>query len=114
MATDSTVKIFNQFYQLDLTVNSNEYDIVNSFFIEYTKNQATAKNFTETLFRISNFTQIPALKLLDEFRGIESMNIGVTMAYYLNSLSNRTVLFGVNNLIPPNQIAQRNIVQSNL
>jgi hypothetical protein len=111
MSTDTTVKVFDQFYNLDLVVNADQYEIVYSFFKNYTVNISTAKSFTQTLFRIANETQINVLDLLKTFQGSDKMKITLTMAYYLNNVSNQTVLFGVNNVVVPNEIVQRNIIQ---
>ena len=111
MAVDQTIRIFNEFYNLKLVVNSNEYDIVHSFFIEYTDDKSIADNYTETLFRISNETGIDAMTLLDSFQGLDSMKVTLTMAYYLNTFSDKTVMFGINNLLIANQQVERNIIQ---
>jgi hypothetical protein len=111
MAIDPTVRIFNEYYNLDLRVSANEYDIVQSFFTGYTSDRGVAGNFTETLFRISNETGIDVLTLLDSFQSTDSMKITLTLAYYLNSFSDKTVMFGVNSIITPNQAVERNIVQ---
>ena len=108
---DTTVRIFDQFYNLDLVVNANQYEIVYSFFKGYTSNIATAKSFTQTLFRIANETQINVLDLLQTFEKSDKLKVSLTMAYYLNSVSNQTVLFGVNNVVAPNETVQRNIIQ---
>jgi len=108
---DSTIRIFNEFYNVKLTVSANEYEIVNSFFRNYTSDEKVAISYTETLFRISNETDIDVLTLLDSFQSSDSMKITLTMAYYLNSLSDKTVLYGINNVIMPNQVVQRNIIQ---
>ena len=111
MAQDQTVRIFNEFYNLELRVSANEYEIVQSFFRGYTDSVDVANNFTETLFRISNETGIEVLTLLDTFQSEDSMKVSLTMAYYLNSFSDKTVLYGVSNLLMPNARVQRNIVQ---
>jgi hypothetical protein len=111
MATDTTVRIFDQFYDLDLVVGANQYEVVYSFFKNYTTSIATAKSFTQTLFRIANQTQVNVLDLLQTFEGGDRLKVTLTMAYYLNSVSNQTVLFGVNNVIVPNNSVQRNIIQ---
>ena len=98
MALDYTVKIFDQFYDLNLVVNANEYEIVYSFFKSNVVDQSTAKSFTETLFRIANVTQIPILELLQSFQSADAMKISLTMAYYLNTLVSKTVMYGVNNI----------------
>ena len=111
MAVDTTVKIFDQFYDLDLVVNADQYEIVYSFFKGYTSSISTAKSFTSILFLISNQTQINVLELLETFEKSDKLSISLTMAYYLNSVSNKTVMFGVNNVMIPNNTVQRNIVQ---
>jgi hypothetical protein len=108
---DLTVRIFDQFYDLDLVVNANQYEVVYSFFRNFTSNVATAKSFAQTLFRIANETQVNVLDLLQTFEGNDRLKVTLTMSYYLNSISNQTVLFGVNNVIVPNNLVQRNIVQ---
>lgn len=111
MAQDYTVKIFDQFYNLNLVVDASEYEIVLSFFDGYSKDKSVSKSFTETLFRVSNLTQIPVLDLLQSFQSADAMKINLTMAYYLNSVSNKTTLFGVSTVSSPNNVVSRNIVQ---
>lgn len=111
MAQDQTVKIFSEFYNLKLVVSADEYEIVHSFFRGYTTDAKIADNFTQTLFRIANQTGVDVLTLLDSFQADDSMKVTLTMAYYLNSFSDKTVLFGVNNLIVANPQAARNVVQ---
>lgn len=112
MATDLTVKIFNQFYDLDLVVSAYDYELVYSFFKGMYTTDKIAKSFTETLFRIANQTQISVLELLQTFQTSEKLKINLTMAYYLNSIStNKTVLYGVLNPVAPNEPVARNIVQ---
>lgn len=111
MAVDTTVKIFDQFYDLNLVVNADQYEIVYSFFKGYTTNIETAKSFTTTLFIIANQTQINVLSLLETFEKGDKLKVSLTMAYYLNSISNKTVMFGVNNVVAPNNSIQRNILQ---
>ena len=108
---DSTIRIFDSFYDLDLVVNADQYEIVLSFFNNYTENDRVAKSFTQTIFRIANELQVNVLDLLQTFEGSDSLKVSLTMAYYLNSLSNKTIMYGVNNLIIPNETVQRNVVQ---
>jgi hypothetical protein len=108
---DTTVKIFNQFYNLDLVVSAYEYELVYSFFIKYLSDEQTAKSFSENLFRVANITQVPVLDLLASFGNGSALEINATMSYYLNSLNNKTVLYGVSSPMIPNNVVQRNIVQ---
>lgn len=114
MSLDNTVRIFDNFYNVNISVSANEYDVVHSFFREYTSNAKVAKSFTEILFRVSSQTETNVLELLSQFQGSDKMKIALTLAYYLNTLSaTKTVLYGVNNVIVPNEKIQRNIVQDN-
>jgi hypothetical protein len=112
MAVDQTVKIFDQFYNLELFIDSYQYDIVHAFFAERCSNESIAGAYTETLFKISTLTGIPVQTLLDTFRSQNSMKITATMAYYLNSVgTNKTLIYGISNLPAPVNSVQRNIVQ---
>lgn len=114
MSIDNTVRLFNNFYNLDVSVPANEYELVYSFFNEYTTNTNVAKSFTETLFRISAQTEINVLELLSQFETTDKIKMALTMAYYLNTLSEtKTVLYGVNNILVPNEKVQRNIIHDN-
>lgn len=114
MATDLTVRIFDNFYNLDLVVNASEYEVVLAYFEGTMNDIDIAKNFTETLFRISNITQISVLDLLQSFQTGQAtkMQVMMTMAYYLNSLNNKTLMYGVTNVVSPNQIVSRNIIHT--
>lgn len=113
MTTDYTVRVFDSFYDLDIRVNGEEYELVRSYFEEYTGSNRTAKAFTETLFRISQITKIQVLELLKTFRSGENPSVSRTLAYFLNSISNKNVLFGVDSITSPNQFALRNVIPDN-
>ena len=107
----STTEVFDEFYNLNLVIGSDQYDVVYSYFQENTDSAAAAKSFTQTLFLIANETQINVLDLLQTFKGGDKMKVSLTMAYYLNSTTNKTVLFGINQVPMPNNLIQRNIIQ---
>jgi hypothetical protein len=108
---DSTLRVFNTFYNLNLVVNAEEYEVVRSYFRSKTTSEKTAGAYTENLFRISNQTDIPVLTLLESFQQGDEMTITALMAYFLNSFSDKTVMYGVNNVIAPNNNIARNVVQ---
>ena len=66
---DRTVTIFDEFYTFKLEVDANLYDVVNSYFKSVFADENAAKNFTLSLFRISENSGIPAITLLDEVKG---------------------------------------------
>jgi hypothetical protein len=108
---DTTVKIFDQFYNFELVVEANQYELVHSYFFNITKNKNSAANFTTILFRISNITGENPLALLDEMKSSNSFTASGILTYYLNSLKSKSTLYGVSNTPQPNQTVQRNIVQ---
>lgn len=113
---DQTVRVFDTFYEYDVDVPVNEYDVVNSYFKSVMGTKQAADNFTVSLFRVAENTGIPALTLLDSFQKSggsvgNSMNLNINMAYYLNSIRNRATLLGVGVPVSPNLYAARNVVQ---
>lgn len=112
MAKDYTVRIFDQFYNLDLVVSASEYEVVYSYFKDFSSNEKMAKTFTDAIFRISNVTKISVMDLLQTFQSGTNPSLTRTMAYYLNSLGNKNVLYGVNQLMTPNITVARNVIQT--
>ena len=82
---DQTVRIFDSFYAITLTINGNEYDIVRGYFLSICATKNIANNFTAVLFRISQETGIDALDLLDQVKGNKKMEMNKIFAYYMNS-----------------------------
>jgi hypothetical protein len=111
VANTKTVSLSTSLTDIGIKVDANTYEIVLAFFTGMTTSQKTAKAFTENLYRISQQTEIDVLTLLESFEGTDKMSMTMTMAYYLNSFSNKTVMYGVNNIIQANQPVARNIVQ---
>ena len=108
---DLTVRIYDEFYSYNANVPADQYDIVLSYFKKEMKNDQVAGNFTVSLFQVSESTGIPALTLLEQFRGIAGLNVSLNMAYYLNQIRNKATLLGVNNSVTPNFYAARNVIQ---
>ncbi len=108
---DQTVRVFDSFYEYDVNVPAAEYDVVYSYFKKTMDTELAAGNFTVSLFRIAEETNIPALDLLQAFEGQTGVNLNVNLAYYLNLIRNRATLLGVGVPVTPNFYAARNIVQ---
>jgi len=109
---DQTVRIFDSFYATSLVVNTNQYDVVHGFFRSVCPTKNIADNFTAVLFRICQETNIDALVLLQELKGVGSkIKINKVMAYYLNSFKSKTSLYGIGNVPRSVQPVARNIVQ---
>ena len=108
---DLSVRVFDSFYAYEANVPADEYDIVHSYFVEQMGNNQAAGNFTVSLFRVAEETQIPVLTLLQEMQGNNGVNINVNMAYYLNNIRSRATLLGVNAQTVPNFYAARAVLQ---
>jgi hypothetical protein len=113
---DQTVRVFDTFYDYDVNIPVGDYDIVNSYFKSVMTTRQAADNFTVSLFRVAQDTNIPALTLLQSFQAGNTNNnpglsLNINMAYYLNSIRNRATLLGVGIAVAPNYYAARNVVQ---
>ena len=108
---DQTIRIFDSFYSTRLVVNPADYDIVLGYFTSVCATKNIAENFTALLFRVAQETQIDALEILNQIKGIgNKLQMNKVLAYYLNSLKSKTSLYGVGNVPKPNQAVARNIV----
>lgn len=108
---DQTVRIFDQFYRYEANIPAAEYDVVLSYFLANMPNRSVAQNFTVSLFQVSQSTGIPALTLLQEFQGLNGVDLSASLAYYLNQIRSRATLLGVGAALVPNAYAARNVLQ---
>lgn len=108
---DLTVRVFDSFYNYDVDVPADEYDIVYSYFRSVMTTADAAGNFTVSLFRVAEETNTSALTLLQAFQGQTGINLTATLAYYLNNIRSRATLLGVNASVVPNQYAARLVIQ---
>lgn len=108
---DQTVEIYDNFYNYSANIPAMEYDIVLSFFKSAFTTTEAAENFTVSLFRIAEETNTSALTLLQTFEGQNSVQLTVTMAYYLNSVRSPATLLGVLTPTVPNYYTARNVRQ---
>ena len=113
---DQTVRVFDTFYDYDVNIPAGDYDVVNSYFKSVMTTAQAADNFTVSLFRVAQDTNIPPLTLLQAFQAGNTNNdpglsLNLNMAYYLNSIRNRATLLGVGIAVAPNFYAARNVVQ---
>jgi pyruvate/2-oxoacid:ferredoxin oxidoreductase alpha subunit len=107
---DLTVRIFDEFYNFGLSVDTNDYEAVNSFFESVFVDQEAAQNLTVTFFRIAKETNTPVLILLEQVQGQTAVEVTATLAYYLNGLRSPSTLLGVNVPVTPNYYTARNVV----
>lgn len=107
---DRTVYIFDRFYEFELNVDANLYDIVSSYFKSVFNDDLASKNFTLNMFRISENTGTPVMEILDTVRGQSAIELTATFAYYLNNLRSNTTLLGISSVSTPAYYAARNVL----
>jgi pyruvate/2-oxoacid:ferredoxin oxidoreductase alpha subunit len=107
--TDTTVRIFDQFYNYAVDVPVDAYDAVNSYFRSIFGTAEAAGNFTVTLFRIAEQSNIPVLTLLNQIAGLSGPQLTATLAYYLNGVRSNSTLLGINVTTQPNYYVAHNI-----
>lgn len=107
---DSTTRLYDSFYNFELVIDANRYEIVYSTLYEITKSKSVTSNFVTILFRIATTTGDDVLDLLDTLRNKSFDEMNYQMALYLNSLKSKTTLYGINDQPVPNEYIQRNIV----
>lgn len=108
---DGTVKIFDEFYNFALNVPQDQYDAVYSYFRSVFATAEAAGNFTVSVFRISQVSDIPAMDLLQQFQGLSGPEITATLAFYLNRIRSPSTLLGLNTATQPNYYVARNVKQ---
>lgn len=107
---DQTVRVFDQFYEFEMSVPAMEYDIVNSYFESVFKTKLAAQNFTTALFRVADQTNVSVLTLLAQIQDQDQIQLNATLAYYLNGLRSPSTLLGVNSVLTPNYFTARNVL----
>jgi hypothetical protein len=108
---DQTVQIFDQFYNYSANVPAMEYDIVLSYFRSVFTTTLAAENFTTALFRVAEESDTSALTKLQSMEGQNSVQLTISMAYYLNSIRSPATLLGVLTPTTPNFYTARNVRQ---
>lgn len=106
---DLTVRVFDNFYDFDVDVPADEYDIVYSFFRSVFTTDIAAGNFTVTLFRVAQQTGTPVLTLLQQIQSNDQLEITATLAYFLNGLRSSSTLLGYSSGVVPNYYTARNV-----
>jgi hypothetical protein len=106
---DQTVQIFDRFYDYSANVPAQEYDIVLSYFRSVFTTTLAAENFTTSLFRVAEESETPVLTLLQSMEGQNSVELTISMAYYLNSIRSPATLLGVLTPTTPNFYTARNV-----
>ena len=106
----TTTKIYDQFYNVNTVVDTNEYDYVYAFFKSVMLDETVAKEFTAQVFMMTKDTGVSALEYVESVRGQNAQTLTLTMAYYLNQTRSNSTLLGVGAVVTPNYYAARNVL----
>lgn len=110
LQVDPTVRLFSTFYETDLVVNGDEYDLVYSYLKSICSNRKIAANLALSIFKIANDYDFNVQDILAQIQGQDRLKLTVTLSYYLNSIRNSSTYLGVGSPIQPNQYVARNIL----
>lgn len=109
--SDKTVDIFNNFYKIQMTIDTAEYEQVFTYFMHlYDGNKPAAETFSVNLFHISQLTGRESLDLLADIKGKDSVTVTKLMCYYLNDIRSKSTLIGISDPVKPNYYAARNVL----
>lgn len=110
-AVDNTVKIFDNFYNKQISVSAEQYNLVSAFFLGVCPTQDIANNFTAFLFIVAKESGLDPLTIIESLKGSNNkLQIDQKFAYYLNSFKSKTSLYGVAVVPRPVQPVARNVV----
>ena len=108
--TTTTTKIYDKFYNVEVVVDTAEYDIVVSFFKKVMTDPDLAEQFSAGIFQIAQETGVSPQTYIENLKGQNEMQLTLSMSYYLNSVRSNSTLLGVGQVITPNYYAARNVV----
>jgi hypothetical protein len=103
--------ITENLYNSKVPIDANQYELVLSFFKSVTSNLTAAKAYSQTLFNISAQTGYDIMDLLESLQGQDGIQVSASLAYFLNSFSDKTVMYGITQVIQPDQNVARNILR---
>lgn len=107
---DRTTRVFDNFYNFSVVVDTNAYDVVLSYFKSIFKDSLAAQNFTVNFFQVSESTGKSVEELLAEIAGQNQIQLTATFSYYLNNLRSNSTLLGVSAAVTPSFYAARNVL----
>jgi len=105
----ASARVQDQFRGFSANVDANQYDRVFSFFKKRFGADTPAASFTAELFRVVTVHQLSIDAVLAEFEKSSDSQISAVLAYYLNTVRDKSTYLGVSTrLVPPVGVA-RNI-----
>lgn len=107
---EPTNRIFSQFYDTELSINGEEYDVVLSYLRSICTTKRIAENLAVAIFKIAKDNDLEPLTLLADLKGQDRLKLTANLSYFLNSARNPSVFLAVGTPNLPLQYAARNVV----
>jgi hypothetical protein len=109
--TSTTQQFFNGYFSQDITMNSDVYNQVYSFFLTVTSSESAAKQLTQTVMILTYNNKIDPLSVIKDFNKAASQSeLKTLLITFFNSLRGPTSKIGYSNNTYVNQWVQRNII----
>ena len=106
---DKTISAFNSFYDFQDIINGEEWDVVYSYMKTKTTSDASAQNLSLAIFKISADNNFQPLDVLNQIKGLGSLELTASLSYFLNSVRNETTYLAVGQSVVPVLAAARNV-----
>lgn len=110
-STSSTQQFFNGYFSQEVTMNSEVYNQVYSFFIANTSSASAAGQLTQTVMILTYNNNIDPLSVIKDFNKAASQSeLKTLLITFFNSLRGPTSKIGYSNSTFTNHWVQRNII----
>ena len=110
-STSSTQQFFNGYFSQEVTMNSEVYNQVYSFFSANTNSNSAAKQLTQTVMILTYNNNIDPLAIIKDFnKAANQSELKTLLITFFNSLRGPTSKIGYSNSTFTNQWVQRNII----
>jgi len=106
----NNIRFVNDYTHIPVDFNSNEYEIVISFFKKAMKDPKTAENFTQSIFQVAARSGISPTSIVETMKGQTGLTLSSSLAYYLNGIRSNSTLLGVQGLGTPNFYTGRSVI----
>lgn len=108
--TNSTVRVFDQYYQVPVDLNNNELVAMTGFFEKRGFTKEAAESTALVILRQSKKDGYNAMQIMDTLSGVSNVEISSLVAEILNFNRFKSSLIGVAQTYTPFEEVARNII----
>ena len=103
-------RYFNNFYSPAFTLGSDQNDVLNAYFEQYTGDVTSGRNLAAAITYTAKAQNIDPMSILDEFRKMNRGQLNNYLAAFLNVNRVPTSQIGINSGTTTNRYVQRAIL----